>query len=242
MKKSVCIVVLSAIIAFAVFALPNGQPAEAASTPHIVVSGDVWLLSDNGEKLFLLPDTYYARINNLDENYYYVTFNGVNGKVTKTTVSTVGYHATATGTSRDMTISGDYSEFVAINLKKAPDVGAENTCQVPLGETITYLGSYPTDGALWYYASFNGSYGYVRAERTTMKTPSIPAFTPEILPEEPTAEPAEQDKTLLDKLDDKDLKIVIIVGLAIPALAVVFLLFRPVVARKRNKKETYYDD
>lgn len=222
--------------------LPAKSMAEATSTPHIVVSGDVWLLSESGEKLFLLPDTYYARINNLDENYYYVTFNGVNGKVVKTAVSTVGYHASATGTTRDMTISGEYSEFVAINLKKAPDIGAENACQVPLGETITYIGSYPTDGALWYYAQYNGSYGYVKAERTSMTTVSIPAFVPETLPVEETPEADDTDKTVLDKLDDTELKIVIIVGLAIPAVAVVVLLFRPAITKRRNKKETYYDD
>lgn len=242
MKKYVFFVTALFITMIATCLLPASSFAEATSTPHIVVSGDVWLLSESGEKLFLLPDTYYARINNLDENYYYVTFNGVNGKVVKTSVSTVGYHATATGTSRDMTIAGDYSEFVAINLKKAPDIGADNACQVPLGETITYVGSYPTDGTLWYYAQYNGSYGYVKAERTSMKSPSIPAFVPETLPVEETPETDDTDKTVLDKLDDTELKIVIIVGLAIPAIAVVILLFRPALSKRRNKKETYYDD
>ncbi len=217
--------------------------AEASATPHIVVAGDVWLLDEFGEKLFLLPDTYYARINNLDENYYYVTFNGVNGKVQKNIVSTVGYHATATGTSRDITISGDYSEFVAINLKKAPDVGAENACQVPLNETITYLGSYPKDNALWYYVGYNGNYGYLKAERTSMPQPSIPTFTPEVPETVPASAEESSDKTetALDKLTDKQLKIVVIVGLAVPAVAVIILLFRPVI-RKNKRKETYYDD
>ncbi|MBR2479785.1 MAG: hypothetical protein IKB56_00580, partial [Clostridia bacterium] len=61
------------------------------STPHVVIEADIWLYDDKGEKIFMLPKSYYARINNLDDTYYYVTFNGVAGKIKKNEVRAVGY-------------------------------------------------------------------------------------------------------------------------------------------------------
>ena len=215
--------------------------AEAAGTPHIVVSGDVWLSDAEGVRLFMLPNTYYARINNLDENYYYVTFNGVSGKVNKNEVSTVGYHTQATGTLRDLTIAEEYSEFTAINLKTSPDLGAENAVAVPVTATVTFIGTYPTSSGMWYYVKYEQFYGYIRAERTETPEMIIPDFVPEPEPDTETSAPPsenEEDEGVLSALESRELQIVIIVGLAIPAIAIVVLLFRP----RAGKREKYYED
>ena len=210
------------------------------STPHIVATSDVWLYDDRGEKLFQMPSTYYARINNLDENYYYVTFNGVACKVNKNVVSAVGYHTTALGTMQEITFNSAYSDFTAINLKLHPDIGAENGVTIPNGETFTFIGSYPTDTDLWYYIKYGENYGYLRAERTSMVKPNIETFTPEPEPSTETFEETTEDtkKDIIDNLGNTELKIIIIVGLAIPAVAIVILLFRP----SRKKKDEYYDN
>lgn len=238
-------IVILAVIAAALAPFFAGSfSAYAADTPHIAVSGDVWLLNGEGSRLFMLPDTYYARINNLDESFYYVTFNGVSGKVDKNTVSAIGYHTTAPGTMRDITISSDYAEFTAINLKAKPDLGAENSAEVPVGQSITFLGEYPAESGIWYYVKYEQFYGYIRADRTSMPVMEIPVFVPEEPPEAETSAPEtpsgdETDKTVLDVLDDKELKIVIIVGLAVPAVAVVILLFR---SRGGKKERERYED
>ena len=232
-----------AAVAVAILAVTTPLPvvAEAAGTPHIVVDGDVWLSDADGVRLFMLPNTYYARINNLDENYYYVTFNGVSGKVNKNEVSTVGYHAQATGTMRDLTIAEEFSEFTAINLKTAPDLGASNSVEVPVSATLTFIGAYPSTAGMWYYVKYEQFYGYVRAERTGMPELSIPDFVPEPEPEdaETAAPPATEDEGgVLTALESRELQIIIIVGLAIPAVAIIILLFRP----KAGKRDKYYED
>lgn len=237
------VMILAAAMIFAL--VPESSfAAFAADTPHIVADGDVWLLSGDGVRLFMLPDTYYARINNLDEKFYYVTFNGVSGKVDKNTVSAVGYHTTAAGTSREIGVSADFSEFTAINLKVSPDVTSDSAAEVPVGASITFLGVYPAETLTWYYVKYENSYGYIRADRTTMPSPDIEPFVPEVPPSEDVSAPADNtaapsDGSVMDALDDNELKIIIIVGLAVPAIAVVVLLFR---SRGAGRSREPYDD
>lgn len=205
--------------------------AYADGTPHVKVEGEVWLTDTAGVRLFLLPEGYYVRINNLDESFYYLTFNGVSGKVDKTTVVTVGYHAEAPGTKKEIAISDDFGEFSAINLKSKPDITSESVAEVPIDGTITFIGEYPAE-ELWYYVSYGDVYGYIRADRTSMPTPDYPVFVPEPEPDAPasttpegTSEPEGEESTLL--------KIVLIAALVIPAIALIVFLF------KRNRRYRY---
>ena len=212
-----------------------GGTAYADGTPHIKVEGEVWMADDQGVRLFTLPESYYIRINNLDESFYYITFNGVSGKVDKNSVVTVGYHTEAPGTQKDLTISDEFGEFSAINLKSSPDVASESVCEVPIDATIVFIGEYPKE-ELWYYVRYGETYGYVRAGRTDMPTPDYPAFVPEPEPDLPasadpdgSAEPEDAEDTVL--------KIVVIAGLAIPALALIIFLFR-----RGGKRRYRYED
>lgn len=138
MKKTILYLAWILVLLPALFCLR--APAHAATgTPHVVVSGEVWLLDENGVKLFLLPDTYYARINNLDDGYYYITFNGVSGKVSKNVVSTTGYHATAKGTTAELQVNKDYVEFVSINLKAEPTLSATNVVAMPVTDSFHFF-------------------------------------------------------------------------------------------------------
>jgi len=203
--------------------------AQSKSTPHVKITGDVWLLSIDGNKLFLLPDTYYAKIDNLDETYYYISFNGVSGKVQTTSVSTVGYHEKATGTMQDLKIADSYAEFDAINLKSRPDLSASNIVSMPIKDPFIFLGRYPAEDSLWYYVKYNQYYGYIKADRTSVPNIAFEAFSP--LPfedDEPPAASAPQ-KSVLDRIGSENdtLKIIIIVGLAVPAILIIFLIFKP---------------
>lgn len=191
------------------------------STPHVVIDGDVWLYDEKGEKIFLLPPSYYARINNLDDVYYYVTFNGVAGKVKKNEVRAIGYEFTATGTQTELSVSDEYSDFSGIQLKKYADTQAETLITIPTQATFTFLGEYPSgSGEKWYFVKHENVTGYVRACWVTEVI--ITPFEPQIM-DTPTATPptTEQEKTELKK----EVKIIVVVGLVVVGIATVGLLF-----------------
>ena len=235
MKRILLLIVVIATLA----SKPVDAAFAATDTPHIVVDGEVWLLNEMGEKIFLLPDSYYARINNLDDAYYYVTFNGVSGKVSKNVVGTTGYHTAATGTMCQLSIAPEYAEFAAIKLKCRPDLSASDVVEIPVEQPFTFLGEHPAADAVWYYVQYNQYYGYLKADRTTMPETDFPVFVPEEIPQEvvdPT-DPAVEETDPPSGLDRRDLRIIVIVGLAVPAVAVIFLLFRP-----KGKRKRFYDE
>lgn len=195
------------------------------STPHVVIEADIWLYDDKGEKIFMLPKSYYARINNLDDTYYYVTFNGVAGKIKKNEVRAVGYEFQATGTTADLTISSDYADFYGLQLKKHPDTQADNALTIPMNATFTFIGKYPSGtGETWYYVKYENTLGYVKANRTSAPDLEIPLFTPEVSAS-PVPEEEEKKDSIISSIDSTELKIIIIAGLAIPAVAIVVLIF-----------------
>ncbi len=203
--------------------------ANANSTsPHIYSEGNVWLYDERGEKLFELPKTYYAKVNNIDDNYYYVTYNGVATKAKKNDCNSVGYHLIADGTIKPLTVNQAFSDFTAIEMKAHADVGAESILEIPTKATFNFIGRYPKDGELWYYVCYEDTYGYLRAERTSDPNVTFEPFVPEALPsvETGTAPVENEQGSVLEKITPNELKIIIIVGLAVPAVAIVVLLFR----------------
>ena len=190
------------------------------ATPHVVIDDSVWLYDEKGDKIFLLPKSYYARINNLDEVYYYVTFNGVAGKVKKNEVRAIGYEFTATGTQTDLNVANEYTDFSGIQMKKSPDSKGENTLVIPTNATFTFLGVYPTEsGETWYYVRYENSLGYVRDKWVTEV--KISPFTPEIVTSSTPQESGEIEETELSN----EVKIIVVVGLVVVGIGTVALLF-----------------
>jgi hypothetical protein len=235
MRKYIIAISLIFLAAFSI----GGAAFALNNTPHVVVTGsNIWFLSTDGTRLFLLPETYYLRILNLDEVYYYATFNGVSGKVEKNLVSTVGYHTTAAGTSRELFIDDRFAVFGTIRLKAAPDLTSDDVTLMPVSASFTYLGSFPAqNGTVWYYVRFAQFFGYVQADLTNVPVINIPPFAPEI-PDTPTVAPPHEapngggnSGSPLD--GNQTLKIILIAGLCLPAVVIVFLLFRP--NKQRNK-------
>lgn len=241
MKKALLFIILLGLFSLSLYS-PFEAFANEVSTPHIKVAGDVWLLHNDGSRLFLLPNTYYAKIDNLDETYYYVTFNGVSGKVLKTQVSTVGYHEKALGTLRDLQISDVYAEFDSINIKSKPDLSSANVVSMPIRDSFTFIGKYQTDTDLWYYIRYEQYLGYVKADRTTQPNMHFDKFVPaeKALDQPSGGETKGSKRTSVFEgfnANENVLKIVIIVGLTIPALLIIFLLFKP----SKYNNSHYYD-
>lgn len=214
--------------------------ADVLNTPHVVAERDVWLYSSDGSKLFLIPGSYYAPIVSMDDYFYYVTFNGISGRINKSEVSTLGYHTTATGTLTELKIDSEYAEFSSILLLKSPDLGSERIAEIPVSASFTFVGKYPVDEVLWYAVKYEQYFGYVKASRTNNVDIEIADFLPESPPivEEPV--PDDTDEPAVYPPDENEpsssgdsLKIILIVGLIVPAVLVVLLLFRPV-DRKRK--------
>lgn len=235
MKKYIAFFIISAIIlgVGTVYAADRfgEEKAEAVSTPYAVIGEDVWMLNENGSKLFLLPRTYYARIDRMDDNFYYITFNGVSGKIPKASVSVVGYDKDVKDTQRIIRISTEYSVFTEIKLKASLDGEAGEDITAPTSEPLTYIGTYKQGESIWYYVSYGGAYGYVLNTYTDTPTIVDEEFVPEKdITEE--AKPPEEEKEEQPEL----VKILVISGVSVAVLILVIILFIP----RKNKKHKYY--
>lgn len=213
-----------------------GAPACAAYAvdyPYVVIGDNIWLLDTrDGSRIFLLPKTYYARVDDLDAEYYYVTFNGVSGKVERDSVSPIGYHTEATGTMQEIRIDPKYAYFTEIRLKTSLN-GTGSDVIVPTDVSFVFLGEYPTETENWYYVRYNGSCGYVKSEFTTNKNIVISPFVPEEKPSEAVPEPEK-------KKDNSELiKILIITGLSVSVAVLLIIVFYP---RKKGVNKYYYED
>lgn len=234
MKK---IVIVFVLILINLSLITPFATAYAVDFPYIVIDGEVWLLNvTSGNRIFQLPDTYYAKIDNLDDNYYYVTFNGISGKVEKTLVSTIGYHTTATGTIQDLQVGEKYRVFTGIKLKSTMDSGGTDI-EVPTSGSLIFLGKYQSTD-LWYYVQYNEVYGYIRAEFTNQPNITIPKFVPEEEPVTVDGDDNTDDNTETESgLMSTDLtKILIISGLSLVLVILIIIIFRP----NKNKKNRYY--
>ncbi len=225
----ICIVLTTVFSAFNTVA----DIAYAADVPYIVIGEDVYLSdTETGRKLFLLPPTYYAVIDNMDEEFYYVTFNGVSGKVVKESVSVVGYHTVAPGTVQEIKIDQKYSVFTEIKLKETME-GKGEEYPVPTNESMFFLGKYPSE-EMWYYVKYNDKCGYLKAEYTTAPDLSTGVFVPEEK-EKTAAEPDTPDSSDRGNLT----KILVITGVCVAAVAVIVIIFLP---KKKGGSKYYYED
>lgn len=237
MKKLMYVIPIF-ILLFAAGFLPVDSRAFALSTPHIVIGDGVWLYdSQTNNKLFMLPKSYYAKIDNLDNDYYYITFNGVSGKVEKELVSTVGYHTQAAGTMQELTIDPQFSDFNTITVKAAMD-SSLNEFAVSTSEKFIFLGEYPLT-EMWYCVKVADKVGYIKAARTTLPEINIPVFTPEIEPTDTAPVITYPEET--ENGNKTTIRIIIIAAVCLVALLLVFLLFRPT-GKTTKPKKYYYDD
>lgn len=231
MKKSIVAIVIAFFLCFFAYAPTK---AYAVSTPYAVIGEDVWMMNEEGNKLFLLPATFYAKIERMDDNYYYIVFNGVSGKIPKGSVSVVGYDKPVKDTQKIIRIAETYSVFTELKMKTViAGEGAEEIA-VPTTEPLTYVGSYKLGEQVWYYVSYAGMYGYVLNTYTDTPVMGTETFVPE---KEPETEEEKDDSFTEEKKEEPNLvKILVISGVSAAALILVIILFLP----RKNKKHKYY--
>lgn len=234
MKKAL-IILIGLIVLTNIFCIPiELEGASAIDLPYVVIGKDLWLLNKNsGQRLFLLPESYYARIDNIDDTFYYITFNGVNGKVEKNLASTIGYHTEADGTMQELRVDAKYSMFTEIKLKSTME-GVSSDIPVPVDGSLIFIGKYPLTEE-WYYVKYDTNYGYIKAEFTNKSSLILNDFIPVIKPidisgEETIEKPVSNNRVV---------KILVITGLSVVLIIILVVLFRP---SKNNKHRYYYEE
>ncbi len=213
----------------------SAATAYAVSAPYIVIGENLWLCDEaTGKNLFLLPETYYAEVVGIDDDFYTIRFNGVKGKVSKSAVSVVGYDGDVRGTSQALTVSSKYSSFTAIKMRASPD-DKEETFSIPVGETFSYLGSYPYAEQVWYYVAYGENYGYI-----------LSSFCDRLVTVEPfeaqTKEKVEVEEKVPEIGEEAPdyVKIIIIGGISLLVVVILLILFIP--RRGRRKNRYYYEN
>lgn len=208
--------------------VPTAEGCYAKDMPVAVIGEDVWLLGEGGERLFLLPETYYAPIVGIDDTYYTVSFNGIVGKIPKMSVSVTGYGDEVAGTQQLLRVSGKYSAFTGLKIRLSPEENSvETDASIPVSESFTYLGSYPYGDEVWYYVVYGDRYGYVLSDYCDKKVETALFKTEENVEKEEDSAPK----------DDSLLKILIISGVAVTVVILLIVLLIP----KKGKTRYYYE-
>jgi hypothetical protein len=223
-------------IAAGIFCISVGisdSEAHALSVPYAVIGDDVWLSDSEGTKLFLLPSTYYAQIESMDDNFYYIVFNGVRGKIPKGSVSVVGYEYEVKQTARTLQIASEYSVFTEIKLKSCLEGASTYEATIPCDQSFTFIGIYKQGDTVWYYVTYGGKYGYIK--NTYTDTPQIvfDDFVPEKTPTEENEPITEGNE---DEKKPELIKILVIGGASAIAVIFVIVLFIP----HKGKRHKYY--
>lgn len=243
MKKALLFIIMLTL-SFAA-GICHGLTVFAVDNPYIYSAEDQWLLDrDTGEKLFLLPASYYAKLDNIEENYYFVTYNGVQAKIEKDKVSTIGYHTTPKSTICDIQLEEKYRVFTEIRLKKT--LGGGESYLVPTSANMIFLGVYPIDeDTTWYYVGYEDKKGYLNPEFTTKAEISFEKFEPEVKESEQNSgiDSSNSDgkkSTIIDSIKNNSLvKILIISGLCLILVVLIILIFVP---SKHRKNRYYYEE
>ncbi|MGI6701022.1 MAG: hypothetical protein ACOX3U_00920 [Christensenellales bacterium] len=261
MRKFRFALLILSIIYISLFILPRFALAEEKSY-YIVTSDSATIYDSMGtdviddDKEFIVPKTYYLLHDGepaASNNYYYVIYNGVKGRVSKSSVSAL--------TTLDIedpyytaTLKLNASELF-LNTYSSPS--SKSTVIFPINnytDEMEYLGYMPDleDGeVIWYYVRFlvgtEYKTGYVLATKTdnpglVSNIPDHPSY--ESPSPSPSSSPSPSDNSPGEPSNNL-LRVILILGISIPAVIVVFLLFKPAKRGGRNYRRPprdYYDE
>lgn len=236
------------------FASPIMTVSATTTEYYTVVNEEVYFFNEDNKALFIIPKTYYLLKNGqpLTGDYYRAIYNGVDGKILKTSVTD------ATVLSIDepyftQTLSiASGKTFILVH--PTPSALAEELIYINnTTTTFEFLGlmndSDTTKTDKWYYVRYNtNKYGYIipsdtnNTELLTTIAPHAnslvnPSPSPSVSPSPNPNAPVEPTNNLL--------RVLLILGISVPAVIVVFLLFRPSHSKGANRRprdRDYYDD
>ena len=230
---------LFAIILLAILVAAVGVPALAYAEEgtYLEIDRDGVYLYDNTlvtPPLFVIPRTYYVKV--VDPNYasgfWIVEYNGVRGLIKisdvsgKTTTDVESPYYTAT------TVSAYPDTFLyeKPNFESKTQVKAYGLNLLYLGKTKGEQHNYGTD--TWFAVSYTDHVYFIHSAMTANLNLLESSFAP-VHPnsvKEASATPSESEETSTEKApsDGFDLvRLLLIIGMIVPIVIVLFLLFRP---------------
>lgn len=236
MKK--CALLLLLIIA--VVLLPSASKTAAAATKEYALIGDNCLLyrtADTSTALtnvyFLLPADYFIEIVATEGEFYRCIYDDLSGYIKKTTAAKVTYTPKSLyPVDQVLRLNNDGA---AVNVRSVPEAAAEYIVgTIPAAANSFKFYNYTTGAQIvpaidkWYYVSYkNGDAvirGYVYSAYVLVEKDIPENDTSAAVIINPDGEdPAGEEK---DPLIDKIMQIVVIVAIAIPAVFIVYLLFK----------------
>lgn len=215
---------------------PSGTISHAESTSETFENGtyraasdiDVYLISNASAVLFTIPSTYYFDITDYGDGKYAITYNGVSGLFIKTDANV------ARLTDADKEPRGGFSlELVLANdsdFYKQGSFGFKKESVTPDNSpAITFIGKGEHDGKVCAYVKYGSDFGYIPYANLKTKDGGV-AMSDYIIDLHPNYRPnVVTDKNTDKKASDpnKLTRTILIVGIVVPALVIVLLLFKP---------------
>jgi len=197
------------------------------------------LVDSTSGRWFLLPNTYFVKkISAIDDNVLYVEFDGIDGYVSTSNLIRV-YENPAT--PYPLNITFDIVDIANAVMYTEPDTSSSCVGIIPYDATNiksygTCLGTavVEANGNVWYYCTYQSA-GQGKISGYIYNTVVCNAVAVSANTEELAIEPIIQvngDGLLAPELQNTE-SILLIVGLGIPALVLLYLLFKP---ERHNKK------
>lgn len=228
------------------FALITPSSCYAAQTEthfaQVLQSGVYLYKNTNGEKLFELPSTYFVKVTAESDEYYSCFYDNISGWVKKSEVAFIeGVPTTPYLTNSTFRVLA--SE--ACSIRKLPTSQSSIIGKSPLYKYVKYIGSIEGEemveglGTTWYYTTTTTSkeiiYGYIYAGLCDGYE-GYPKNDEKHIYVDPIA----LTTTISSPSGGKSF-ILLIVGVSIPALLLVYMMYKPYkVARKARKKHSVY--
>ena len=235
-KLSILVILLISVTCLTFAFMPASAVSHAESTSQTFENGtyraasdiDVYLISNASAVLFTIPSTYYFDITDYSDGKYAITYNGVSGLFIKSDANV------ARLTDADKEPRGGFSlELVLANdsdFYKQGSFGFKKESVTPDNSpAITFIGKGEYDGTSCIYVRCGGEYGYIPTSCLKTKDGGV-AMTDYIIDLHPNYRPTVvPDKNVETKAADpnKLTRIILIVGIVVPALVIVLLLFKP---------------
>ncbi len=227
-----------------------------AGTPHSyyakAINSNVYFCSNPNDQsiVFEIPNSYYVKLLDYKDNYYKVEYLGLVGFVKADAV--VATKNTPTQPYLNMATFRVFATDGA-TLRLEPKKNSTIHCTLPTTKEIQYVGQIKGEelisgrGNIWYYACYtknNTKYtGYVYAGLCDMLsniTPNTEQY--QSIPNPFVNVSSQYIKNLKQSTSFKTILIIIV---CLPAVALVYLLFKPsMIAKSKSKpsKENVYED
>lgn len=219
---------------------PTGTISHAESSAETFVSGtyrvknnatlDVYTILLNGTevKLFEIPSTYYFEVTEHTNEIYVIKYNGIDGIYVKNYENFVPLTDTDKeplgGFTLELVLASDASFY-----KQTCTSFVETAITPDNSPAITFIGKGEHDGKVCAYVKYGSDFGYIPYANLKTKDGGV-AMSDYIIDLHPNYRPnVVTDKNTDKKASDpnKLTRTILIVGIVVPALVIVLLLFKP---------------